>query len=53
MNRPINIQTTSRIQVSSGRVSIRTSEEITPIGPVNQMSGALNGRSTSGWVIRR
>ena len=27
--------------------------EITPIGAVNQTSGALNGRSTSGCVIRR
>ena len=29
-----------------------TRQEITPIGPVNQMPGALNGRWTSGCVIR-
>ena len=47
------IQMTRRIQVSRGREAIRRTEVITPIGAVNQTSGALNGRSTSGCVIRR
>ncbi len=47
------IQTTSRIQVSRGSVAIRITAVSTPIGPVNQIDGALNGRSTSGCVIRR
>ena len=41
------------IGVPLGNVAMRPSEVMTPIGPVNQMNGALNGRSTSGWVIRR
>src|SRR5262249_51719637 len=48
----MTIQTTSRTQVSNGSVIIRATAQSTPIGPVNQMAGALNGRSTSGCVIR-
>ena len=39
--------------MSPGSVAIKATAQITPIGPVNQMNGALNGRSTSGCMIRR
>ena len=38
--------------MSRGSVAIKATAQMTPIGPVNQMNGALNGRSTSGCVIR-
>ena len=39
--------------VARQAVTIRQTEEITPSGAVNQTTGVLNGRSTSGCVIRR